>query len=280
MSRYITQILFLLLCCLFTATAQQIPYGNNPTVGRYATINGVKHYYEVYGEGEPILLIHGNSTGIPGWAAQIDYFAKRYKVYAIDCRGRGKSEMGKDTLTYSGMAADMAAFILQMKLDKVDIIGKSDGAIVALLMGMYFPQRINKIVSFGANLWPGETALYGSARDLTLEREHADSMLAKGDKTQNWYMVQQRTRLMEFQPHIKTTDLDKIHVPVLVMSCDRDLIKEDHTMLIYHGIPMASLCILPGENHWVSRQNAMLFNTTIDTFFTRPFRDEEHRFKR
>ncbi len=276
----LTCILCLLLFSFKVAAQTAIPYGNNPAAGKYILLNGVKHYYEVYGQGQPLLLIHGNSTGIPSWAAQIGYFSKKYSVYAIDCRGRGKSDMGKDTLSYLGMAHDMASLISELKLDKINIIGKSDGGIVGILMGIYFPEHINKIVAFGANMWPDTSALYGDADGVSSVRRHADTMLAKGDKTENWYIVQQRNRLMEFQPHISAGDLHKIQVPVLVMSCDRDVIKEEHTLFIYRNIPRASLCILPGENHWVSRHNTALFNTTIDTFLTRPFRGEDYRFQR
>src|SRR5215217_7872525 len=190
----------------------------------------------------PLLLIHGNVTGIKGWAAQIDYFAKKYKVYAIDCRGRGKSDLGADTLSYIQQAKDMAAFIASLKLEAVSIIGKSDGGIIAILMGIYFPAHIAKIVSFGANMQPDTTAMYAQpVAEIKRDRIKADKMLAAKDTTQNWYLIQQRNRMMEFQPHITARELHKIEVPVLVLSCDRDVIKEEHTFFIYRNIKNANL---------------------------------------
>lgn len=256
-----------------------IAYGDNKEAGKYITLNGVKHYYEVYGEGAPLLLIHGNLTGIKGWAAQIGFFAEKYKVYAIDCRGRGKSDLGKDTLSYLQQAKDMAAFIALLQLDSVSIIGKSDGGIIAILMAIYYPAHLKKIVAFGANMQPDTTAMYpASVAEIKRERLNADKMLAAKDTTQNWYLVQQRNRMMEFQPHITAPELHKIKVPVLVLSCDRDVIKEEHTLFIYRNIKNAHLAILPGESHHVPKQNPILFNTTIDRFLSQPFRDNTYRY--
>ena len=260
---------------------ENIPYGDNPAAGQNLVLNGVRHYYEVYGDGPPMLLIHGNSTGIKGWASQISYFSKKYKVYAIDCRGRGKSDLGKDTLSYQQMEKDMTAFINQLKLDSVIVLGRSDGAIVAIMMGIYHPEHLKKIVAFSANMWPDTTALYPeTVNEMKAARLEADKMLARKDSTQNWYIVQQRNRMMEFQPRIKAQDLQKIKVPVLVMSCDRDVIREEHTFFIYKNIPNANLCMLTNETHRVSRENPAAFNAAVDKYLSRPVLSQAARFKK
>ncbi len=273
-------LIALQLCWVTTICAQTvIPYGDNKEAGKYILLNGANHYYEVYGTGKPLLLIHGNSTPTKGWAPQIEYFSKKYKVYSIDCRGRGKSELGTDSLTYIQQARDMKAFIEQLGLDSVNIVGKSDGGIIAILMGIYFPEHIKKIVAFGANMEPDTNALFPYAvAEAHNERVRADSMLFKKDKTKNWLVEQQRNRLMEFQPHITATQLNSIQVPVLVMSTDRDLIKEEHTFFIYKNIQKANLCILPNEKHGVARLNPALFNTTVDKYLSEPFYGMDYRF--
>jgi pimeloyl-ACP methyl ester carboxylesterase len=260
-------------------SAQSINYGNNKAAGSTIVLNGVKHYYEVYGNGAPILLIHGNKSATNGWAPQIEYFSKKYKVYSVDCRGRGNSELGNDSLTYFQMALDISEFIKQMKIDSVNVIGKSDGGIVGILLGIYFPDQIKKIVAFGANMQPDTTALYAtSVNEIHLERLRSESMLASGDTGKNWLIEKLRYRLMEFQPHITSADLRKIKIPVLVMSCDRDVIKEEHTLFIYRNIPNANLSILTGEKHGVARLNPDVFNSTIDRYLSQPFRTDDYRF--
>ncbi len=256
-----------------------IPYGENPVVGKYLLLNGVRHYYEVYGNGRPLLLIHGNGTGTKGWAAQIEYLAKKYRVYSVDCRGRGKSDFGKDSLTFKQTAIDMEAFITTLKLDSVYVLGKSDGAIVAILMGIYHSAHLSRIVAFASNMQPDSTALYPQViADISKERQAAEKMLLAKDTTKNWRVEQQRLRLDEFQPHITEQELHRIKVPVLVMSCDRDVIKLAHTFWIYKNIPLANLCILPGETHHVPRNNPALFNEIVDGFLSRPFKEDAARF--
>ncbi|HKB87871.1 MAG TPA: alpha/beta hydrolase [Ignavibacteriaceae bacterium] len=255
-----------------------IPYGNNKDAGHFALINGVKIYFEVYGKGEPLILIHGNGGNIAGMKYQAEYFSGNYTVIIPDCRGRGKSELGNEQLTYMQMTEDLASLMDHLQYDAAYIAGRSDGGIIGLMMGIYFPLKVKKIAAFGANLWPGKTALYPAEVESTIKiRKHAEEMIAKNDKTQDWNLVKQRFRLMETQPHITSDDLKKIEAPVLVMSCDRDLILEEHTLFIYRNIPKSNLCIFPGETHWVTNANPELFNSTVDKFFSEPFKGEEIR---
>ncbi|MES2560167.1 MAG: alpha/beta hydrolase [Bacteroidota bacterium] len=281
MNNYLKSILLLFILGITVTGFSQsnIPYGDNKIAGKYILLNGVNHYYEVYGSGKPLLLIHGNSTATKGWAPQIAYFSKKYTVYAIDCRGRGKSELGRDSLTYMQQARDMKAFMDQLKLDSVSVVGKSDGGIIAILLAIYFPDRIKKIVAFSANMEPDTNALYPySVSEMHEERVKADQMLAARDASKNWLIEQQRYRMMEFQPHITAADLRSIKIPVLVMSCDRDVIKEEHTFFIYRNIPNANLCILPNEKHGLARLNPALFNATVDAYLSAPFYGMEYRF--
>lgn len=277
-----TILVYILFICLPLSNfgQEKIEYGNNNKVGKFIKVNDIKMYYEVYGEGQPLLLIHGNKTGIKGWKPQIDFFSKKYKVFAVDCRGRGKSELGKDSLSYIQIANDLNQFVNLMKIDSVNILGKSDGGIVGILMGIYYPKKISKIVAFGSNMKSDTTALYkATLEEIKTERRFADQMIAKGDTSQNWKIEQQRNRMMEFQPNISAEELNKINVPVLVMSCDRDVIKIEHTLFIYNNIKFSNLSIFPGELHRVTRENPDLFNETVDNFISKPFVTNSERFK-
>lgn len=270
----------LFLHVVVSCSSKHIPYGNNNQTGKFVAVNGVQIYYEIYGKGEPLLLIHGNKTGISGWEPQIESFAKDYQVIAVDCRGRGKSELGSDSLSYIQTANDLAKFLSALNIDSVNIVGKSDGGIIALLMAIHYPERIKKVVAFGTNAVPDSTALFPSVvEEIHNERVHAERMIREGDTSKNWEVEYQRNRMMEFQPHISAEDLHKIAVPVLVMSCDRDVIKEDHTLWIYKNIPKANLSIFPGEVHGVTRKSPDLFNETVLRFLNRPFVEQEIRFK-
>jgi len=164
------KIFFLFIALSFTPLveaqpgSQAIPYGNNKEVGNFISMDGVNIYYEIYGKGAPLVLIHGNGGNIA-------------------------------------------------------------------------------------------------------DRKQADAMIAKKDTSQNWKVLQQRNRLMEFQPHISADDLHKIKCPVLVLSTDRDIVREEHTLYIYRNISRANLCIFTGEDHYVTKNNPDLFNATVAKYF-------------
>lgn len=255
-----------------------VPYGNNKATGNFLSIDGAKQYYEVYGKGEPLVLIHGNGGNIAYMKPQIEYFAKKYKVIVLDCRGRGKSELGKDSLTYTQMAKDIVAILNYLHLDSTYVVGRSDGGILALLLAIDYPQKVKKAVAFAANLTPDTVGLYSwNYAEVIRDRKHADEMLSKKDTSQNWKVIQQRNRMMEFQPHITASDLNKIKCPVLVMSTDRDIIPEEHTLFIYRNISKANLCILTGENHYITKNNPDLFNSIVGKYLEDNYKGEELR---
>ena len=175
------------------------------------------------------------------------------------------------------MTKDLNSLLEYLHLDSAYIIGRSDGGIIALLLAINYPDKVKKIASFSANITPDTNALYGND-EVTNDRIKAEAMMAKHDTTQNWLLIQQRMRLMEFQPYIYASDLKKIKCPVLIMSTDRDLIKIEHTVFIYQNIPKSNLCIFTGETHGVSSTNPILFNTTVDKYFIEPYKGDEIRY--
>jgi pimeloyl-ACP methyl ester carboxylesterase len=176
------------------------------------------------------------------------------------------------------MTKDVVSLLDYLHLDSVYVIGRSDGGIISLLMGIYFPEKVKKIAAFGANLSPDTIAGYPSLiEQIHRERVQSEEMILENDTTKNWLLSKQLNRLMEFQPHISADDLKKIKSPVLILSCDRDVIKEEHTLFIYRNIPKANLCIFPGETHWITSENPSLFNSTVAKFFSEPYKGDEIR---
>ncbi len=249
------------------------PYGTNPNAGKYAKINGIKMYYEEYGTGEPMFLIHGNGGDIKVMGNQIDYFKTKYKVIIADSRGHGKSELNTDSLTYRQIAEDWAELANFLKLDSINIIGWSDGGIVGLLMAINHPSKVKKVVAMGANLRPDSTALYTWAvNSVKKQKQFVKSKIEEKDTTQNWDLQKQRVGLMVDQPIISKSELSTIKVPVLVIAGDKDIIREEHSVEIYQGIPNAHLCIMPGETHFTPASNPEMFNTIVERFISEPFK--------
>lgn len=254
------------------AKMEKTHYGNNETVGKYVNINDAKIYYEEYGKGEPMLLIHGNGASINAMGNQIDYFKTKYRVIVADSRGHGNSELKTDSLTYIQMAKDYAGLVNHLKLDSLNIIGWSDGGIIGLLLGIHHPSKVKKIVTMGANLRPDSNAVYSWAvNEVRKQRQIVKSKIEESDTTKDWELQNQLLSLLGDQPNISFSDLSKIISPVLIMSGDKDIIREEHTVKIYQNIPNAQLCIMPGETHFTPASNPELFNSIVEKFIVNPF---------
>src|SRR5689334_15941587 len=151
--------ILLFLFSIICQAQEKIDYGNNPEAGNYYNNNGVKIYYEVYGEGKPLVLLHGNGGSIKSRAPLIGEFAKKYKVIAFDSRCHGKSDCPAGYLTYEQMADDVDKTLQHLGIDSAYVWGHSDGAIVGLLLAIHHPDKVKKLLASGANLRPDSTAI-------------------------------------------------------------------------------------------------------------------------
>src|SRR6476620_4516716 len=134
-------------------------YGRNKAAGHYIKTRGFSMYYEAYGNGEPLLLIHGNEGSINNFLYQIPYFSRTYKVIVADSRSQGKSADNSDSLSYEMMADDLNAILDSLRLSSCYVIGWSDGAINGLLLAIRHPDKVKKLAVTGANLWPDTSAV-------------------------------------------------------------------------------------------------------------------------
>jgi len=256
------RFLFLIIISfpLLLSAQNSIPYGNNPATGNYALVNGIRLYYEIYGEGQPLLLIHGNGGSISSHANEIPGFAKKYKVIVADSRCHGKSECKTGELNYEMMAADLNELLKQLKIDSCLIWGHSDGGILGLILAFQYPDKVKKLVATGANIRPDSTAIFPEL--IALEKMYP----LLPDTLQ-----QKQIKMMLYHPNISFDRLKEIKAPVLVMAGDRDAIREEHTLKIFQSIPNAQLCIVPGSTHFFYSEKPILFNFLITEFFEKPF---------
>ena len=247
-----------------------VAYGNNPAAGRTFVFNGNRFYYEVYGRGLPILLIHGNGESIGEFKGQIGNFSREHLVIAMDSRGQGKSELGTTPLSYEAMAEDVNALLEHLRLNHVRVLGQSDGGIIGLLLTIHHPDKVGMLAVMGANLEPD--AAYPWAVDgIVRMRNRIAAKLAHGDDPKSLQLQLQFLDLLGNQPHIPLTDLKHIQVPTLVMAADRDVIRDEHTLSIFHAIPKSQLAIFPGATHIIATQDPSRFNRTVLDFFDKPF---------
>ena len=203
-----------------SATAGKTSYGNNPNVGKYANIRGFKMYYEIYGTGKPLLIIHGNGGSINNFENQIPYFIKNYQVILADSRAQGKSVDTSDSLTYEMMADDLNALLNTLKLDSRYVIGWSDGGIDGLLLAMRHPEKVKKLAITGANLWPDATAVEPALFRWVVT---TNDSLARVTQTPDVKAQKKLLNLMVYNPHISTAELANVKCPTLVIGGDNDV---------------------------------------------------------
>ena len=256
-----------------TTSKREVKYGSNPAAGKTFTHDGVNLYYEVYGVGEPILLVHGNGGNIASLKAQIEYFRKHYKVIAMDSRDQGRSADSPDNITYEKMTDDLAALLDRLQTGPVNVLGWSDGGIEALLLGIRHPQKVKKIAAMAANLNPTEEALYPEV--LAMIKSMEDSIPAAAKETPQGKRELKVTQMMFDEPHIEFKVLETISAPTLVLASDHDVIRDEHTLEIYHHIPNSQLCVFPNATHMVPYDDPKLFNATVERFFREPFVEKD-----
>ena len=198
----------------------------------FVNVNGIKIHYEVFGEGKPIILLHGNGECYKIFDMLIDKLKDNYKVYALDSRCHGESDNPKE-ITYDLMCDDTIEFIKKLNIEKPIFYGFSDGGIVGLLIAMKEPELLSNLIISGAQLNPNACI----TSDLII--------------TKLLYFITRKKliRLMVKEPNINPEELTKIKIPVHVIAGKKDVIKRSHTELIAKSIPNSSLEIVQGENH-------------------------------
>lgn len=195
-------------------------------------INGIDIYYEVYGEGKPLILLHGNGETHKIFYKVTEKLKEDFKVYLIDSRCHGKSQDTKQ-LTYDLMAEDVIEFIKKLNIFKPILYGFSDGGIIGLMVAIKRQNLLYKLIISGANISPK-----GLNRALYLST-----------KIKYIFTRNKLSRLMLKEPNITKEELARIDIPVVVLAGDKDDIKRKHTEYIAENIKESKLKILDNETH-------------------------------
>lgn len=195
-------------------------------------VNNITLNYLVKGNGNPLILLHGNGEDLQIFDKLVSKLEKQFTVYAIDSRNHGGSTRSED-FTYETMAEDIHQFIEKLELKHVSVIGFSDGAIISLLLTLKYPQTFDRMVLLGVNLKPTDFKL-----------DIYNSIAEEYEKTQDPLF-----KMMLEQPNIELDDLKEINTPTLVIGAEDDLYYEDSFQNIVNTMPNAVLKIIKGHDH-------------------------------
>lgn len=224
-------------------------------------MSNIKLYYKEAGQGEALILLHGNGENQEYFVHQMKYFSKKYRVIAVDTRGHGNSPRGDKPFTIRQFADDLYDFMQEHQIAKAHILGFSDGGNIALIFALKYPECVDKLILNGANLY--SAGVKAMVQIPIVVEYYIAKIFAK--KSVDAKKKAELYGLMVNDPNLKPEELKCIKAKTLVIAGTNDMIKEKHTKLIYQNIENAELCLVPGDHFIANKENAA-FNREIEKF--------------
>ena len=268
-------VLVFLTMYAWNGNCQEIDYGSNN--GSYITLSNTKIYYEEYGAGTPLLLLHGGFGSISDFQHVIKELSNQFKIIAIDSPGHGRSEL-VDAMSFNVMASMYSEFIDILNLESVYVIGYSDGGIVAMLLAAQRPDKVKKIVVSGANTHMSglKPEVLESLQQLspelieTYNKEWLTAYQSKSPDKDNWKKyINDMKKMYAIEEIISPEILAQIKSRVLIVYGDKDVIKLEHGLEIHRAISGSEFCILPDTPHEVFSTKPELINIIAVEFFNK-----------
>jgi pimeloyl-ACP methyl ester carboxylesterase len=215
----------------------------------------------VRGTGPTLVLLHGGGdSGEHSFVRQLDVFSEHHRIVAPDQVGQGRTPDVSGPLSYTSMMQDTAALLRQLKLQHTDVIGFSDGGILALMLAIQHPELVRRLIISGVNIAPEGL----TAENLeNLRAGQTDVPTTIDEKLAKLWLTSPT------EAELSVPLLSKITQPVLLISGDRDAITLEHTLQIFHALPTAELCVLPGTDHATFSGRSEWLNPIISAFLDR-----------
>ena len=253
----------------------------------YIEANGLRVYYEAYGEGEPLLLLHGGTATSQSWASHLPAFAKHFRVFTPDSRGHGRTDNPTGELDYRVMADDVAALVGALSLQRPLVLGYSDGGQIALELGMRYPGLARALVLGGTQFRFSEAYLE-DARALLRITDGEKMDPEKLERAQPgwvahlreahghiygpecWKAYVKKIAALWLTPlHYTSEDLAMITDPVLLLTGDRDGVATEESIEMFRLLPNAELAVAPASDHSFIEAKASLFDALALDFLVR-----------
>lgn len=238
----------------------------------FAPVDDIRMWYAVFnrGGGNPVLLIHAGLENGDTWGNQVSALARTREVIIADSRGHGRSTRSAKPFGYQLMADDYIGLLDHLMIDKVALVGWSDGGIIGLDIAMRHPERLTKLWAYGANFNIGGL-VPGFDKDpvFTQAIANAGEDYARLSSTPTEYgaFVEAISAMWNSQPDYTPQQLGRIMVPTMIVDGEHDeAIKREHTEELARLIPNAQLQIMPGVSNFGHLQNPDLYNRDLTAF--------------
>jgi pimeloyl-ACP methyl ester carboxylesterase len=240
-----------------------------PTIGM-ASVNGVQIYYEIQGEGESLILLHGGLGNTNDWKNQFSVFSEHYQVIVLDSRGCGRSPYSGEALSYSLMASDVIALMDYLGIKQANILGWSDGGIIALDLAINHPDRLLKVIAYGANynLSGVRTDLGESEKFAKRVEQAAQDYQKLSPNPKQWESLVSNTfQMWSSEPNFTKEQLGNIAIPMMILDGDNDgAVYAEHTKEMASLIPGAKLALIKDTGHFALWEKTEEFNKVVLEF--------------
>jgi len=262
------------LACLALACLASAATAATSTAHR-VRLRGITLYYETEGHGPPLLLLHGGMGSGTQFDKQRPAFAPTHRLIVPDCCAQGRTSDRPGPLTYHDMAEDMVALMDSLKLRRVDVMGWSDGGNIGLDMAIHHPDRVVHLVTFGANasiegLPPADRAWNRSATAESLGVGMKAVWTSMNPEPGHYREAMNKIlEMWRTLPAFTSQELAGIRAQVMVCAGEHDLILPEHTAMLAHTIPGATMWIVPGASHGAMIERPDLVNPRVLTFLAK-----------
>lgn len=244
-----------------------LPADWGEVAGQTANINGIDIYYEVYGEGDPLLLLHGGLANGTYWANQIPAFAQDYQVIVMDSRGHGRSSFDDTPISYDLMSSDVLTLLDHLEIPQTDLVGWSDGGIIGLDIALSNPDRLNRVVAYGANFDPTGVRLdIGSSDRFNAYIARASEDYQKlSPHPERWdEFLANISNMWATEPNWTMDQIASITTPFLILDgAEEEAIDLNQTKLMAVLMPNAELLLIPGTGHFAMFEKPEEFNQIV-----------------
>ena len=238
-----------------------------PAESGYAEVNGLKMYYEVYGKGKPLVLLHGSYMNIPlNWSHMIPRLAKDRKIIVTELQGHGRTRDISREISYEGMADDVSGLLKHLNVDSADVLGYSMGAGVAFQFALRHPGQLRRLIILSGTYahdgwWPDVEASFSTFtpdmfKGSPIEKQY-DSL---GNDPAHFPEFVKKVISIDLKPYDWSKEVKNIKAPIFMAIGDADGVRYEHALELFraigggkmgdiHGMPKSRLAILPGTTH-------------------------------
>jgi pimeloyl-ACP methyl ester carboxylesterase len=252
--------------------------------GDRVKVNGMEMYYEVSGEGDPLIVLHGAYMNIPSMGAIIPKLAETHKVYAIEFQGHGRTTDIDRPITYPNLADDVAAFMDAVKIEKADVFGYSMGAAAGLQLAIRHPEKVNKLaaasVAYDAEGWqPAFKAFIPQMSvEMFVNMPFAEDYCKLAANPDGFPELVRKLIALEKEPMAWEADVRTLKTPVLIITGDADVATLEHSVALFRllgggvmgdmgkPLPASRLAVLPATSHTAVISQPELLHAFVEPF--------------